>query len=268
VFSCATHSNSFSLISRSLVLNTAAAILLSCSISACAVFSHGAPAPSTNNGASNAANEAPSGPEAKINISYSKASDYLSSLVVTKYAAANTIATDSKSKGDVATTVLFEGGVVVWQVDISPSTFSGLPGIGSRLPYIIKHVKYGEIPQGFQQTAPDNGPPEPLEPDNYYVFSVIRASGSTNYEAVKVQADGSLVAYDADPRAGDSFQLCCNVAPDFTVTAAGSENAEPPEVTPDADSSSAPDSETPNSDSSDSSSPDSGSSDSGAASGR
>jgi hypothetical protein len=231
------------------------------------MFEHGAPAPpSTDNSASNA-NETPSGPEAKINISYSKPSDYLSSLVVTKYAAANTIAPDSKGKGGAATTVLFEGGVVVWQVDIDPSTFSGLPGIGSRQPYIVKHVKYGEIPQGFQQAAPDNGPPEPLEPDNYYIFSVIRASGSTNYEAVKVEADGSLIAYDADPRAGDSFQLCCNVAPDFTVTAAGSDNAEPPVVTPDADPSSAPDSGMPNAGGSESDSPDNGSSNSGAAPG-
>lgn len=227
-------------------------------ISACGLSNHGAPAPapSPDNG-SNATNETPPGPEAKINISYSKTNDYLSSLVVTKYASANTIATDSKGSSGVATTVLFEGGVVVWQADIDPSTFSGLPGIGSRRPYIVKHVKYGQIPQGFQQTAPDNGPPEPLEPDNYYVFSVIRASGSTNYEAVKVQADGSLIAYDADPRAGDSFQLCCNVAPDFTVTAAGSENAEPPE-TPDTDSSSAPDSGLPETGGSDSGSPDSG----------
>ena len=243
-------------------------ILLSCLISSCALFHHGAPAPpSSDNGASSGANQTPSGPEAKINISYSKPSDYLSSLIVTKYAAANTIATDSNRKGGVATTVLFEGGVAVWQVDINPSTFSGLPGIGSRRPYIVKHVKYGEIPQGFQQTAPDNGPPEPLEPDNYYVFSVIRASGSTNYEAVKVQADGSLVAYNADPRAGDSFRLCCNLTPDFTVTAAGSENPEPPVVAPDADSSSAPDSGMPNIGGSDSGSPDSGSPDSGAAPG-
>jgi hypothetical protein len=264
VFSCITKSISGSSIKRRLILSAAVAILLSCSICSCALFHHGvpAPAPSSDSGASSAASQTPSGPEAKINISYSKPSDYLSSLIVTKYAAANTIATDSNSKGGVATTVLFEGGVAVWQVDINPSTFSGLPGIGSRQPYIVKHVKYGEIPQGFQQTAPDNGPPEPLEPDNYYVFSVIRASGSTNYEAVKVQADGSLVAYDADPRAGDSFRLCCNVTPDFTVSAAGSDNPEPPVVAPDADSSSVPDSGMPNIGGSDS-----GSSDSGAAPG-
>jgi hypothetical protein len=211
------------------------ATVLSGMFCACVFFKHGATAPSLGSSDSSAGNEPPPGPEAKINISYSKPSDYLSSLVVTKYSAANTIATEPKGKG-IATTVLFQGGVVVWQVDISPSTFSGIPGLGSRQPYVVRHVKYGEIPQGFQQTEPDGGSPEPLEPDNYYIFSVIRASGSTNYEAVKVEGDGSLIAYEADPRAGDSFQLCCNVAPDFTVTAAGSENAGPPGMTPDSDS--------------------------------
>jgi hypothetical protein len=209
-------------------------------IAGCALFGPGVPPPNPPPDAvsNDASNQTPS-PEAKINISYSKPNDYLSSMVVTKYSAANTIATTPKGSNGVATTVLFEGGVVVWQADIDISTISGLPGIGSKKPYIVSHVKYGEIPRGFQQAAPESGPPEPLEPDNCYVFSVIRASGSTNYEAVKVQADGSLVAYDADPRAGNSFQLCCNVAPDFTVTAAGAENSQAPVVTaPDTDSAS------------------------------
>ena len=257
VFSCITQSTGGYTIIRWLTRTVTAAIVFSCVINACSLFKHSSSAPAASTaGTSNAPSQPPPGPEAKINISYSKTSDYLSSLVVTKYAAANTLATESKGSRGVATTVLFEGGVVVWQVDINPSTFSGLPGIGSRRPYIVKHVKYSEIPQGFQQTEPDNGPPEPLEPDSYYVFSVIRASGSTNYEAVKVQADGSLIAYDADPRAGDSFQLCCNVTPDFTVTAAGSESAAPP----DSDSSAVPDSGMPDSGGSDGGNPDSGAS--------
>jgi hypothetical protein len=36
---------------------------------------------------------------------------------------------------------------------------------------------------------------------------------------VKVNGDGSLEAYEADPRAGSSFWLCCNLAGDFTLTA-------------------------------------------------
>jgi hypothetical protein len=69
------------------------------------------------------------------------------------------------------------------------------------------------------QTIPDAEPPEPLEPDNFYIFSVTRKSGSISYEAVKVNADGSLEAYEADPRAGTSFRLCCNLSSDFTVVA-------------------------------------------------
>lgn len=224
---------------RRLAASIAVALALSFVIDGCALFGHGVPSPNQppDSAASNDASSQTPSPEAKINISYSKPNDYLSSMIVTKYSAANTIATTPKGSSGVATTVLFEGGVVVWQADIDMSTISGLPGIGSKKPYIVSHVKYGEIPRGFQQTAPESGPPEPLEPDNYYIFSVIRASGSTNYEAVKVQADGSLVAYDADPRAGNSFQLCCNLAPDFTVTAAGSENSQAPVVTaPDTDS--------------------------------
>jgi len=201
-------------------------------LGACSLIHHSPlppPAAPPENGAEPSANPAPTGPEAKINISYSRAGDYLSSLVVTKYSAANTIATNNKSSG-TATTILFEGGVPVWQVDISKSMLSDFPGIGKATPYAIKRVKYSEVPPGFVQTTPEADPPEPLEPDHYYIFSVIRASGSTNYEAVKVQADGSLAAYEADPRAGDSFQLCCNIGPDFTVTAAGTDNsASPPE---------------------------------------
>ncbi|MGH7933000.1 MAG: hypothetical protein ACREQN_07500, partial [Candidatus Binataceae bacterium] len=60
--------------------------------------------------------------------------------------------------------------------------------------------------------------PEPLEPDHYYIFEVSRGSGSISWEAVKVSADGSLESYVAEPRAGTSYRLCCNVGLDFTVT--------------------------------------------------
>ncbi|MGO8802050.1 hypothetical protein, partial [Candidatus Binatus sp.] len=49
----------------------------------------------------------------------------------------------------------------------------------------------------------------------YYVFQIERQSGSSSYQAVKVQADGSLQAYNAQPRAGSSYLLCCNVTADF-----------------------------------------------------
>jgi hypothetical protein len=47
------------------------------------------------------------------------------------------------------------------------------------------------------------------------VFQIERQSGSTSYQAVKVLADGSLQAYNAQPRAGSSYLLCCNVTSDF-----------------------------------------------------
>ena len=78
---------------------------------------------------------------------------------------------------------------------------------------------YGKLPANYASTVPESGPPQPLEPDHYYVFAVIRGSGATSYEAVKVNADGSLEAYAAEPRAGDSFRLCCDLAPDFLVNA-------------------------------------------------
>lgn len=219
-------------------------ITLMSAIVGCGLFGH-TPAPNPAPQAAADATE-PQGPEAKIAISYAKPGDYLSSMVVTKYSAANTIVTVPKGSRGVASTILFQGGVVVWQVDINKDTLSDLPVLGKRIPYAVTHVKYSEVPRGFAQASPDSGPPEPLEPDHYYIFAVIRASGSTNYEAVKVQSDGQLMAYNADPRAGNSFQLCCNIAPDFTVTAAGTTDTEPEpapdnSTPPDADST-APDS--------------------------
>jgi hypothetical protein len=54
---------------------------------------------------------------------------------------------------------------------------------------------------------------------------VTRASGSTNYEAIKVEADGALEAYEAEPRAGTSFRLCCNLSAGFTVTSGPAYNS-------------------------------------------
>ena len=71
------------------------------------------------------------------------------------------------------------------------------------------------MPPHFPQVLPEEGPPEPLDRGVYYVFQIERASGSTSYQAVKVLADGSLQAYTAQPRAGSSYVLCCNVAADF-----------------------------------------------------
>jgi hypothetical protein len=160
----------------------------------------------------------PPGPEAKINISYSRPGDFLNSLTVTEYSSAEAVLTES-GKGPPASIVRFEGGIVVWQIGVAKGMLADVPMLGEHKPYALTEVVYGKLPANFASTIPDSGPPQPLEPDHYYVFTVVRESGATSYEAVKVNADGSLEAYAAQPRAGDSFRLCCDLAPDFVVNA-------------------------------------------------
>jgi hypothetical protein len=164
-------------------------------------------------------NTAPPGAEAKIHISYAHPGDFLSSLIVTKYSSATDLRMQTASKDGDASMVRFNGGAVVWQIGLTKSFLSRISVLhreqkGDEL----AEVKYGDLPKNFVQTIPDSGPPEPLEPDNYYIFTVTRASGSTNYEAIKVESDGVLEAYEAEPRAGTSFRLCCNLSAGFTVT--------------------------------------------------
>jgi hypothetical protein len=163
-------------------------------------------------------NAAPLGPEAKIHISYSRPGDFLTSIVVTEYASAETVVS-SEARDASASIVRFDGGVVVWQIAAEESVLNDLPMIGTKKPQPVTEVKYGQMPPNFIETTPENGQPEPLQPGHYYVFTVTRASGAASYEAVKVNGDGSLEAYQADPRAGTSFRLCCNLAPDFVLNA-------------------------------------------------
>ncbi|HLW71546.1 MAG TPA: hypothetical protein VKS22_13100 [Candidatus Binataceae bacterium] len=161
---------------------------------------------------------APAAPEAKIHISYAHPGDFLDSLSVTKYSSAQTLDVPVHDSG--ATLVRFDTGVVVWEFAVAKDLLSGVPMVGSGpKKYTPAEIKYGDLPAHFIASIPDSGPPEPLEPDHYYVFAVTRGSGAVSYEAVKVNGDGSLEAYEADPRAGSSFRLCCNVAADFTLTA-------------------------------------------------
>ena len=160
----------------------------------------------------------PPGPEAKIQISYSQPNDFLDTLSLTKYSDAKTLTTGPAAGSGAATVVRFEGGIPVWQIDIEPGMFSEMPLGFSTKTYAVNEVKYGNVPPHFVQSIPDVGPPEPLEPGHFYIFSVTRKSGSISYDAVKVNADGSLQAYEADPRAGTSFRLCCNLPADFTMT--------------------------------------------------
>lgn len=138
---------------------------------------------------------------------------------MTKYAGASTVTTAPAGASGTASVVRFEGGIPVWQINVEPGMFSEMPIGFSSKNYAVSEVKYGNVPPHFVQSTPDLGPPEPLEADHFYIFSVTRKSGSISYEAVKVNPDGSLQAYEADPRAGTSFRLCCDVSSDFTVTA-------------------------------------------------
>lgn len=166
-----------------------------------------------------AAAETPAGPEAKIHISYAHPGDYLSALTVTKYAGAQPLKTIPTKDGD-ASTIRFDGGVTVWQLAVEKGLLASVPMIGQTTHgYSPAEVKYGDLPPHFVASIPDSGPPEPLESDHYYVFAATRGSGSTSYEAVKVNGDGSLEAFGADPRAGTSYWLCCNLPADFAVSA-------------------------------------------------
>jgi hypothetical protein len=163
-------------------------------------------------------NTLPSGPDAKINISYSQPGDFLSSLTVTEYSAAETVLTES-DKGPPASIVRFEGGVVIWEIGMKKKLLANVPVLGEGKSYAVRQITYGKLPANLVSTIPDSGPPQPLQADHYYIFAATRASGATSYEAVKVNGDGSLEAYAADPRAGDSFRLCCDIAADFIVNA-------------------------------------------------
>jgi len=123
-----------------------------------------------------------------------------------------------EKKGKTYSLVRFQGGDPVWAIESDASAkgilLGHIPGTGARAD-ALKSVSYGQLPAGFSQEAPDYGSPEPLEPNKYYVFSVTRGSGATSYQVIRVQADGSVEAYDADPRAGTSYELCCDVPSDF-----------------------------------------------------
>jgi hypothetical protein len=163
-------------------------------------------------------NAPPAGAEAKINISYSRPGDFLNSLTVTEYSSATTVLSES-GKGPQASIIRFEGGVVVWQIGVTKGLLADVPMFGAPKSNAVTRVIYGKLPADFVATIPESGPPQPLQADHYYVFTVTRASGASSYEAVKVNGDGNLEAYTAEPRAGDSFRLCCDLAPDFVVNA-------------------------------------------------
>jgi hypothetical protein len=169
----------------------------------------GAPA----EGGSGEANSPP--PGATVAISYAHKGDYLASLSVSKFNGAEMVASRNIDAQNVASTIRFDGGVTVWEINADTGVLSRLPVVGSGDNFAAKSVTYGKLPAHFAQVTPESGPPEPLEAGHYYIFTAQRASGALSYEAVRVEADGSLEGYEAEPRAGTSYALCCNVNPDF-----------------------------------------------------
>jgi hypothetical protein len=213
-------------------LEAIAALALTIAVAGCSAHAkqaalQPAASPTPNQAADSAP---PPGPEAKIQISYSQPNDFLSAILLTKYSGADVLQKLPADSHGEASVVRFEGGAPMWQINVEPGMFSEMPLGFSAKTYAIGEVKYGKVPPHFVQTIPDLGPPEPLEANRYYIFSVTRKSGSVSYEAVKVNADGSLQAYEAEPRASTSFRLCCKLASDFSVIAppAVSDTSSPP----------------------------------------
>jgi hypothetical protein len=150
---------------------------------------------------------------ATVKITYIKADDTLKSVTVTEYTGASVLRTRKEGEAE-AVVVRFDGGVPVWHFHANRTLLNPLTEIAST-PYHLASIDYGKVPAGFTQDVPEIGPPPPLDAGGYYVFAIERDSGVVSYQAVKVNADLSIQAYDADPRAGTSYKLCCNVSADF-----------------------------------------------------
>jgi hypothetical protein len=175
-------------------------------------------------------------PVANVAISYRRPGDALTRATVIKFFGAEVIANHQRDASHTESVVRFDGGVPIWEFKADEGTFGSITGVGATK-YSLKNVEYAKVPTHFTQVLPEEGPPEPLDRGAYYVFQIERQSGSTSYQAVKVLADGSLQAYNAQPRAGSSYLLCCNVTSDFpepvilpdTTQDAGAEGAAPEE---------------------------------------
>jgi hypothetical protein len=163
-------------------------------------------------------------PSGTIQIAYAHKNDFVRSLTVTKFISAQLIPIKPGEEDNGASIVRFEGGVPVWQIradeGLVGALLAKLPLIRATRKYRLNSVAYGELPRNFLQTVPESGPPEPLQAASFYVFTVERDSGSTSFEAAKVQSDGTIEGYDAQPRAGDSYSLCCNVSAGFAASEA------------------------------------------------
>ena len=185
-------------------------------------------------------------PVANVAITYRRPGDALARATVIKFFGAEVIANHQRDASRTESVVRFDGGVPIWEFKADESTFGSITGVGGSK-YSLKSVEYSKVPPHFTQILPEEGPPEPLDRGSYYVFQIERQSGSVSYQAVKVLADGSLQAYNAQPRAGSSYLLCCNVTADFpepvilpdATQNAGTDNGTPDQ--PPDDSGAAPD---------------------------
>jgi hypothetical protein len=182
--------------------------------------SEAAPAASASAESSPGAEATPAAPGATVDLTYAHRGDYLASLSVSKFNGAELVASRNVDAQHAASTIRFDGGVPVWEIKADTGVFSKLPVLGSGQKFAVKSVTYGKLPEHFAQVIPDSGPPEPLETGHYYIFTAQRATGTLSYEAVRVEPDGSLEGYEAEPRAGTSYMLCCNVSPDFVQPSA------------------------------------------------
>ena len=67
----------------------------------------------------------------------------------------------------------------------------------------------------LQYIAQENLKPGVRLPTEEGLAEILGTTRNVTREAVKVLADGSLQAYNAQPRAGSSYLLCCNIASEF-----------------------------------------------------
>jgi hypothetical protein len=140
-------------------------------------------------------------PGASVDISYSTPGDFLKTFSVVKYGQARALATRAVGPAQEATIIILDGGVPVWQFHADTGLMSHF---GFDKSFGISKVTYGKLPRNFIEDTPGTGPPEPLETGHYYVFSVSRNSGAQSFQVVKINDDGSLSSYAAQPLAGNS----------------------------------------------------------------
>ncbi len=202
-------------------------ISLALLVAACSVRHRGADTVSAARpGASGAASQPSSA--TTIQIDYAHPDDFLRSVTVTKYIAAQFIPIKPGEEQNGASIVRFEGGVPIWQIHadegVGRELLGEMPLIAAGSRFAIKNLVYGVMPKYFLQTLPDSGPPEPLENGGYYVFEVDRASGSVSWDAIRIESDGTIDSYEAQPRVGESYALCCSVRSDFATPQTTPEN--------------------------------------------